>query len=76
MPLCKACHGCGGMVHIRKLSCSCGHVFAKHKHLLTPSRKHTLHSFRATETVEKAADRRSVVASVFRRGFALYSALV
>ena len=34
------------------------HVFvAKHnKHLLTPSRKYTLRSFRATETVEKAAD--------------------
>ena len=46
-PLCKACPGCGGMVHIRKVSCSCGHVFvAKHnKHLLTPSRKHTLRSF-------------------------------
>ena len=46
------------MVHIRKVSCSCGHVFvAKHnKYLLTPSRKHTLHSFRAIETVEKAAD--------------------
>ena len=58
MPLCKACPGCGGMVHIRKVSCSCGHVFvAKH---LTPSRKHTLHSSRAIETVEKAADRRSV----------------
>ena len=56
--LIKACPGCGGMVHIRKVSCSCGHVFvAKHnKHLLTPSRKHTLHSFRAIETVEKAAD--------------------
>ena len=26
-----ACPGCGGMVHIRKVSCSCGHVFvAKH----------------------------------------------
>ena len=58
MPLCKACPG--GMVHIRNVS-SCDHVFvAKHKHLLTPSRKHTLHSFRAIETVEKAADCRSV----------------
>ena len=26
MPLCEACPGCGGMVHIRKVSCSCGHV--------------------------------------------------
>ena len=26
-PLCNACPGCGGMVHIRKVSCSCGHVF-------------------------------------------------
>ena len=61
MPLCKAYPGFGGMVYIRKVSCSCDHVFvAKHKHLLTPSRKHTLHSFRAIETVEKAADRRSV----------------
>ena len=61
MPLYKACPGCGGMVHIRKVSCSCGHVFvAKHKQLLTPSRKHTLHSSRAIETVGKAADRRSV----------------
>ena len=60
-PLCKACPGCGGMVHIRKVSCSCDHVFvAKHKQLLSPSRKHTLHSSRAIETVEKAADRRSV----------------
>ena len=43
MPLCKACPGCGGMVHIRKVSCSCGHVFvAQHKHLLTQCRKHTL----------------------------------
>ena len=33
--LCNACPGCGGMIHIRKVSCSCGHVFvAKHnKHL-------------------------------------------
>ena len=40
--LCNVCPGCGGMVHIRKVSCSCGRVFvAKHnKHL-------TLHSFRA-----------------------------
>ena len=31
MPLCKACPDCGGIVHIRKVSCSCGHVFvAKH----------------------------------------------
>ena len=30
-PLCNACPGCGSMVHIRKVSCSCGHVFvAKH----------------------------------------------
>ena len=34
---------------------------AKHKQLLTLSRKHTLHSSRVIETVEKAADRRSVV---------------
>ena len=39
----------------RKVSCSCGHVFVD-KHLLTPSRKHTLRSFRAIETVEKAVD--------------------
>ena len=39
-PLCKACPGCGGMVHIRKVSCSCGHVFVtKHnRHLLTSSK--------------------------------------
>ena len=45
-----------------KVSSSCDHVFdvAKHKHLLTPSRKHTLHSFRAIEKVEKGVDRRSV----------------
>ena len=62
MPLCKACPDCGGMVHIRKVNCSCGHVFvAKHnKHLFTPSRKHTLRSIRAIETDEKATDRRSV----------------
>ena len=60
--LCKACPGCEGMVHIRKVSCSCSYVFvAKHnKHLLTQSRKHTLRSFRDIETVEKAAERRSV----------------
>ena len=63
MPLCKACPGCGGMVHIRKVSCSCGHVFVakQNKRLLTSSRKHTLRSFRAIETDEKSADRRSVV---------------
>ena len=42
MPFYKACPGCGGMVHIRKV------------------RKHTLRSFRAIETIEKAADRRSI----------------
>ena len=49
MPLCKACPGCGGMIHIRKVSCSCGHVFLakQNKRLLTSSRKHTLRSFRA-----------------------------
>ena len=58
MPLRKACPGCGGMVRIRKVRCSCGHVFvSKHnKHVLTPSRKHTLRSFSAIESVEKAAD--------------------
>ena len=55
-PLCKACPGCGGMVRRNfKVSCSCGHVFVD-KHLLNPSRKHTLRSFRATQTVEKAVD--------------------
>ena len=46
------------MVHNRTVSCSCGHVFVAklNKHLLTPSRKHTLCSFRAIETVEKAVD--------------------
>ena len=29
----QACRGCGGMVHIRKVSCSCGHVFVD-KHLV------------------------------------------
>ena len=50
------------MVHIRKVACSCGHVFvAKHiEPLLASSRKHTLHSFRAVETDRKAAERRSV----------------
>ena len=51
-PLCKACPGCGGMVQV---CCSCGHVFVD-KHLLTPSRKHTLRSFRAIKTVKKAVD--------------------
>ena len=62
MPLCKACPGFGGMVHIRKVSCSCGHVFVakQNKRLLTSSRKHTLRSFRAIETDEKSAERRSV----------------
>ena len=54
-PLCKACPGRGGMVHLRKVGC---HVFvANHnKHLLTPSRKHTLRSFGAIVIVEKAVD--------------------
>ena len=65
MPLCKACPGCGGMVHIRKVSCSCGHVFISkcskpHLTATSGSRKHTMSSFRAIETDEKAADRRSV----------------
>ena len=55
----------GGMVHIRKVSCSFGHVFITKcsKPRLTArscSRKHTMSSFRAIETDEKAADRRSV----------------
>ena len=35
LKLCNACPGCGGMVHIRKVSCYCGHMFVtKHnKHL-------------------------------------------
>ena len=56
-PLCKACcPGRGGMVHL-SLKGS-GHVFvANHnKHLLTPSRKHTLRSFGAIVIVEKAVD--------------------
>ena len=65
MPLCKACPGCGGMVHIKKVSCSCGHVFITKcsKPRLTArsgSRKHTMSSFRAIETDEKTADHRSV----------------
>ena len=57
-PLCNACPGRGGTVHLRKVGCSCGHVFvAKHnKHLLTPSRKYTLRSFGAIKIVEKAVD--------------------
>ena len=65
MPLCKVCPGCGGMVNVRKVSCSCGHVFiTKHsKPRLTAksgSRKHTMSSFRALETDEQAAGRMSV----------------
>ena len=65
MPLCKACPGCGGMVNVRKVSCSCGHVFItkRSKPRLTAksgSRKHTMSSFRALETDEQAADRMSV----------------
>ena len=62
MSLCMACPGCGGMVRIRKVGCSCGHVFvAKHnKPLLTSRRKHILRSFRAIQTDEKATERRSV----------------
>ena len=56
------------MVHIRKVSCSYGHVFVakhnKHIHILNPSRKHTLGSFRVIERVEKAADRVSQEKSV------------
>ena len=65
MPLCKACPGCGGMVNIRKVSCSCGHVFVtkRSKPRLTArssTRKQAMSSFRAIERDEKAADRRSV----------------
>ena len=58
----QGCPSCGGVVHIRKIGCSCGHVFVAkhHKPLLTSSRKHTLHSFRAVETDKKAAEHRSV----------------
>ena len=46
-PLCKTCPGRGGMVHLRKVGCSCGHVFvANHnKHLLESM--HILRSFGA-----------------------------
>ena len=65
MPLCKECLGCGGMVHIRKASCSCGHVFItkRRKSRLTArsdTRKHAMSSFRAIERHEKAAERRSL----------------
>ena len=65
MPLCKACPGCGGMVNVGKVSCSCGHVFItkRSKPRLTAksgSRKHTMSSFRALETDEQAVDRMSV----------------
>ena len=65
MPLCKACPGCGGMVNISKVSCSCGHVFVtkRSKPRLTArssTRKQAMSSFRAIERDEKAADRRSV----------------
>ena len=69
--LCKACPGCGGTFHIRKVSCSCGHAFVvkNNKHLLTPSRMHTSRSFRAIETVEKAADQLTkLVKSIRNRG--------
>ena len=55
-PLCKLVLVVVVWFIFRKVSCSCGHVFVD-KHLLTPSRKHTLRSFRAIETVEKAVDR-------------------
>ena len=65
MPLCKACPGCGGIVNVRKVSCSCGRVFItkRSKPRLTAksgSRKRTMSSFRALETNEQAADRMSV----------------
>ena len=65
MPLHKACPGCGGMVNIRKVSCSSGHVFVtkRSKPRLTArssTRKQAMSSFRAIERDEKAADRRSV----------------
>ena len=65
MPLCKACPGCGGMVNVRKVSCSCGHVYftKRSKPRLTAksgSRKHTMSSFRALETDEQDADRTSI----------------
>ena len=65
MHLCKACPGCGGMVNVRKVSCSCGYVFItkRSKPRLTAksgSRKHTMSSFGALETDEQAADRMSV----------------
>ena len=53
MPLCKA--GC--VVHIRKVSCS---VVVMYLVQNITSRKHTLRSYRARETDEKAAERRSI----------------
>ena len=73
MPLCKACPGCGGMVNIRKVSCSGGHVFItkRSKPRLTArssTRKQAMSSLRAIERDEKAADRRSVDRARSRRG--------
>ena len=56
-----------GMVNIRKVSCSCGHVFTvtkRSKHRLKYGKewyqKQAMSSFRAIERDERAADRRSV----------------
>ena len=64
MPLCKACPGCGGMVNVRKVSCSCGHVFITKRSkprliAKSGSRKHTMSSFRALETDEQVASHQS-----------------
>ena len=53
------------MINVRKVSCSCGHVFITKRskpHLTAKSgsKKHTMSSFRALETDEQAADRMSV----------------
>ena len=54
-PLCKACPGCGGMVHIRKEVVLVAMCLLQS--ITSTFRKHTLRrSFRAIETVEKAVD--------------------
>ncbi len=60
MPLFQACTNCGSQIHVRKLTCPCGHVFRGSKPLTvrSASRKSDVSTTRASETEEQTAKRR------------------
>ncbi len=60
MPLFQACTNCGSQIHVRKLTCPCGHVFRGSKPLTvrSSSRKSDVSTTRALETEKQTAKRR------------------